>query len=214
MLKNLDAYPLPNGAIAANDEIPVMTRLLVQEVGHVVAAAAAGIPIDYVVIDLDEGRHATYIDVAYRLRLERDTALNGRILAAGFMAEMATFGAAELSISSDDLATLAARLGVCTTQDPEIWMKEIALRARWIYQPVLPPDAVEAIRPTYAKLVSAIESGQHVVNGAQVVPIDAFHNLSLNLPDVDYWKAHQRTKDGSGRDQILAALRGGAKSGV
>jgi hypothetical protein len=214
MLKTLNFYPLPDGAVAANDEIPVMSRLLVGEVGHVVAAATAGIPVDYIVID-PKGRHfATYIDVAYRRRLECDTALNGRILAAGFMAEMAMFGAAELSISREDLVTLARRLHVSMTADPEIWMKETALRARWVYQPVLPPDAVEAIRPTYAKLVSAIDSGQHVVNGAQVVPIDAFHNLALNLPDLDYWKAHERTKDGSGRDQILAALRGGAKSGV
>lgn len=214
MLKTLDAYPLPGGAVAAPKEIPVISRLLVEEVGHVVAAATAGIPVDYIIID-PKGRHfATYIDAAYRKRLKCDTALAGRILAAGFVAEMVTFGAAELSISRDDLATLALRLNISTTTDPEIWMKETALRARWIYQPVLPPDAVEAIRPTYARLVSAIESGQHVVNGAQVVPIDAFHNLALNLPAVDYWKAHERTKDGSGRDQILAALRGGVKSGV
>jgi hypothetical protein len=214
MLKTLDAYPLPDGATAASEEVPVISRILVQEVGRVVVAAAASTPVDYIIID-PKGRHfATYIDVAYRRRLECDTALNGRILASGFMAEMSLFGAAELSISRDDLAALALRLNVSTTTDPEIWMKETALRARWIYQPVLPPDAVEAIRPTYARLVSAIESGQHVVNGAQVVPIDAFHNLALKLPDVDYWKAHERTKDGSGRDQILAALRGGAKSGV
>jgi len=214
MLKNLEDYPPPNGAIAAWDEIPLITRLLVKGVGHVVTATAAGIPVDYIVIDPDRGRHATYIDVGYRQRLERDTALNGRILAAGFMAEMAMFGAAELSISSEDLATLAPRLNVSITADPEIWMKETALRARWIYQPVLPPDAVEAIRPTYAKLAGAIESARHVVNGAHVVPIDAFHNLALPLPDVDYWHARERTKNGAGRDDILAALRGGAKSGL
>lgn len=137
MLNNLDAYPLPLGRIAAEDEIPPMTRLVVQEVGHVVVAATAGIPVDYVIIDEHGGRHATYIDETYRPRLVHDRVLNARILIGGYAAELAILGAAELSVSRADLHTLARYLGIPATGAIEDCMKQIALRALWVYQPVL-----------------------------------------------------------------------------
>ncbi|MBV9978452.1 hypothetical protein [Bradyrhizobium sp.] len=214
MLNNLDAYPLPFGGIAAEDEIPPMTRLVVHEVGHVVAAADAGIPTDYVVIDPVNGYHAGYIDEVHRSRLESDTALGSRILAAGFAAEMALLSAAHLPISREDLLTLASRLGIPMKGEPDGWMKLTALRALWVYQPVLQPDAVDPIKCTYARLASAIMSKQYMLNGAHVIPVDAFNSLALPLPDAEYWRAHERTEDGAGRDDILATLRDGAQSGA
>ncbi|MDU6746141.1 MAG: hypothetical protein E6447_00135, partial [Bradyrhizobium sp.] len=169
MLKNLDAYPLPLGRIAAEDEIPPMTRLIIQEVGHVTVAAAAGIPVDYVIIDEQGHRHATYIDETYRPRLERDRVLNARILAGGYAAEFAIFGAANLWVSSEDLVTLAGYLGISTSGAPEGWMKQTALRALWVYQPVLEGDALEPIKRTYASLAAAIKSRQYLRSGAHVV---------------------------------------------
>lgn len=214
MLKNLDAYPLPLGRIAAEDEIPPMTRLIIQEVGHVTVAAAAGIPVDYVIIDEQGHRHATYIDETYRPRLERDRVLNARILAGGYAAEFAIFGAANLWVSSEDLVTLAGYLGISTSGAPEGWMKQTALRALWVYQPVLEGDALEPIKRTYASLAAAIRSRQYLRSGAHVVPIEAFHTIALPLPDAEYWRARQRTKAGTGRDEILATLRAGAPSGA
>lgn len=73
---------------------------------------------------------------------------------------------------------------------------------------------MEPIKCTYAKLVSAIKSGRHLMYGAHAIPFDAFHSLALPLPNAEYWRAHERIKDGAGRDEILAALREGAPSGV
>src|SRR5260363_233984 len=110
MLPNLNAYPLPRGA-SATEEVPVMSRLLVHETGHVVVAATAGIPTDYIIIDPHNGRHAGYIDESYRARIAAKPALKSRLLAGGAAAEIATFGAAELSISRDDLEPLAEQIG-------------------------------------------------------------------------------------------------------
>ena len=74
MLPNLNAYPLPRGA-SATEEVPVMSRLLVHETGHVVVAATAGIPTDYIIIDPHNGRHAGYIDESYRARIAAKPAL-------------------------------------------------------------------------------------------------------------------------------------------
>jgi hypothetical protein len=209
MLQNLDPYPLPNGAIATR-KIPGMTRLLVHEVGHAVVAAAAGIPTDYLIFDVapDRGHHAGYIHETYRARLESDKPLAGRILAGGFAAEMALFGAAELSISSEDLHSLAEHIGIRRTDD---WMNTTALCALQHYKPVVSPHAIKAI---YAKLATAIKSEQYLVDGAHIVPIDAFDNLVLAFPIVDYWRAFLRTKTGLDRKVILATLRAGATSGV
>lgn len=214
MLNNLDAYPLPSGRITAEDEIPPMTRLIIQEVGHVTVAATSGIPVDYVIIDEHGERHATYIDETYRPRLERDRVLNARILAGGYAAEFAMFGAADLWVSSEDLITLAGYLGISASGAPESWMKQTALRALWAYQPVLQPDAAEPIKRTYAMLAAAIKSKQYLRYGAHVIPIEAFHTIALPLPDAEYWRARERTKAGTGRDEILATLRAGVLSGV
>jgi hypothetical protein len=214
MLNNLDAYPLPSGRITAEDEIPPMTRLIIQEVGHVTVAAVAGIPVDYVIIDEHGERHATYIDETYRSRLERDRVLNARILAGGYAAELAMFGAADLWVSSEDLFTLAGYLGISASGAPKSWMKQTALRALWAYQPVLQPDAVEPIKRTYAMLAAAIKSKTYLRYGAHVIPIEAFHTIALPLPDAEYWRARERTKAGTGRDEILATLRAGVLSGV
>jgi hypothetical protein len=209
MLQNLDPYPLPDGAIVKK-EIPDTTRILAHEAGHAAEAAAAGIPTDYIIFDgaPERSRHAGYIDETYRARLESDKFLAGRILAAGFAAEMVLFGAAELSISSEDLHTLAEHIGIPKTDD---WMNTTALCALQRYKPVVSQHVIKAI---YAKLVSAIKSEQYLVDGAHIVPIDAFDNLVLAFPIVDYWRAFLRTKNGLDRKVILATLRAGVTSGV
>lgn len=214
MLNDLDAYPLPLGSITAEDEILPMTRLIIQEVGHVTVAAAAGIPVDYVIIDEHGERHATYINEIYRPRLEQDRVLNARILAGGYAAEFAMFGAADLWVSSEDLFTLAGYLGICASGAPQSWMKQTALRALWAYHPVLQPDSVEPIKRTYARLATAIKSKEYLRYGAHVIPIEAFHTIALPLPDAEYWRARERTRAGTGRDVILATLRAGVLSGV
>lgn len=211
MLPNLNAYPLRRGA-SATEEIPVMSRLLVHETGHVVVAATAGIPTDYVIIDPQNGRHAGYIDESYRARIAARPALKSRLLAGGAAAEMATFGAAELSISRDDLEPLADHLDIPKSKDSENWMKHTFFRA--LCQPLLPRDAVDMIRPTYVQLARAIEDETYLIDGAHVIPIEAYHNIALPLPQAEYWRARERTREGCDRELILATLRAGAKSGA
>lgn len=211
MLPNLNAYPLPRGA-SATEEIPVMSRLLVHETGHVVVAASAGIPTDYLIIDPQNGRHAGYIDESYRARITAKPALKSRLLAGGAAAEMATFGAAELTISRDDLEPLAEHLDIPKSNDSENWMKHTFFRALCLPL-LLPRDVVDMIRPTYVQLVRAIEDATYLIDGAHVIPIEAYHTIALPLPQAEYWRARERTRQGRDRELILATLRAGAKSG-
>src|SRR5688572_32084988 len=58
---------------------------------------------------------------------------------------------------------------------------QTALRALWVYQPVLEGDALEPIKRTYASLAAAIKSRQYLRSGAHVVPIEAFHTIALQI---------------------------------
>jgi hypothetical protein len=211
MLPNLNAYPLPNGA-SPKGGVPVMTRRLVHEIGHIVAAADAGIPTDYVIIDSNGARDAAYVDPIYRTRIASDATLNSRLLASGLSAEMAVFGEVDLFSAHDDLKSLADLLGISKTEDDESWMKETFFCS--LHQQLLPINAIEIIRPTYARLVVAIEIRRFLIDRAHVIPIEAYHNLALPLPQPDYWRARERTKSGIGCKEMLATLRRAPKSRV
>lgn len=212
MLNTIRNFPKLN-AVAKSD-IPEMTRLIVHETGHIVAAAAVSIPTDFLVIDEAFGavRHGGYIDEAYRpwLDLPFYHMARIRILAAGFAAELAIFGAADLSMSSEDLYSIADLLGRARNDG---WMMATAQCAMENYQPLLPPSAIKAIKAIYPKIVSALQGRGYLVDNAHVIPFSTFDDSSLLLSRGDRERALDRSKEGCNRADIVATLRGGARSG-
>jgi hypothetical protein len=212
MLNTLDDFPKLNAV--SKSEIPEMTRLIVHETGHIVTAADVGIPTDFLVIDEAFGavRHGGYIDEAYRSWLELPFYHNARIriLAAGFAAELAVFGAADLGMSSQDLYTVAELLGRAKNFD---WLMKTAQFAVENYQPVLPPSAVRTIKTIYPKIVYALEGRRYLVDNAHVIPFSTFDDSSLLLSRGQRERALDRSKEGCNRADIVATLRGGVRSG-
>jgi hypothetical protein len=213
MLSTLCSFPKLN-AVTKSD-IPEMTRLIVHEVGHIVAAAAVGIPTDFLVID--EGswtvRHGGYIDETYRpwFELPFYHIARIRILAAGFAAELAIFGAADLDMSSEDLSAIADLLSRAKNND---WMMNAAQFALENYQPVLPPSAAKAIKSIYPKIVAALQGRMHLVADAHVIPFPIFDDASLQLSQCHRERALGRINKGYRCEAIVATLRAGVRSGV
>ncbi|MGH6711765.1 MAG: hypothetical protein ACREEK_22685 [Bradyrhizobium sp.] len=213
MLTTLANFPKLN--LVAKSNIPEMTRLIVHEIGHIVAAAAVSIPTDFLVIDEAFGaiHHGGYIDEAYRpwLDLPFYRMARIRILTAGLAAELAIFGAADLAMSSEDLSSIANLLGFAKSDG---WMMNTAHCVMENYQPVLPPGAVNAIKKIYPKIVCAIQGQRHLVDNAHVIPFSAFDDVLLQLSHGHRERALDRTKEECHRRSIVAKLRGGVGSGV
>lgn len=116
---------------AATSFLDDRSGTILHEVGHLVAAAKFGIPVDYMIFDwsrFQNIRHGVVIHSSFHRKIQTNVKARVGIQIGGYAAEHLCFGRADLQRAQGDIQSLAIEYGVKLT-DYNLQAKELADRA-------------------------------------------------------------------------------------
>lgn len=213
--KNLDWTP--ESGSKKQDLLSGLTGRLLHEIGHVVAAAAQGYPTDLLILDEKPGSQldCAYMDDSIRSKLASDTNSEGKILAAGLMAEYTIFSQAAVLRACSDIEALSRIYRIPLNLNDNNSILFAANKIRDIYKSLFESKNKSKIKSVYRNIAALIANNNMKIDDAFVIPIDIWFSDLHEKNDPLANSALVRSRQHNYASGVLADLRRHTgKSGV